>query len=544
MTNVNNQISRMKAMMTYGLQTENKNNSYKSIEHMKEGADGKMYAIIREGAKFYMKVSDKKNNLVKEDFNYIGGFRNRKDHEYSSYANALKNFDMKMISIKESCGKNNIIIESWNPDKKEELTVEATEKMRKEIARQRQIMGNAKLIQEKKNYTVDLTEGSCCKIDKECADTQKNNISKTKSAKGDQNGNGGDPFTEKVDSEQCKTQKGNLKKECKPVMYDTGVTKTVKESEQVLGWNDNEDYLDMSHGTEVGDTAPFTEGEGTEKEMENGTVQEGVAMHNTDNQNSPSVGVAEVGDDDPFTEKAKNELQEDEDFGDDDVESDDMEDMEMDDMEETEEDDVDFGDEFDTEDSEEEVDFESELDEPVKDEGFNGDFEARLTAIEEMLAKIAEKMGVDAFEDDSLYDEDEMSDSDDALGAEDNLPMDEIDADAEGEEMMDDEFGDEEFESEEDDVEVFESRNYRKMMMKEDRMDYFGKHPAYQKEPMRVPSNKHQEMQDYYDMNDETVENERPFGQQIGSSAPFEVSIEKIENAIAESIRNIMKKKI
>lgn len=80
--------------------------------------------------------------------------------------------------------------------------------------------------------------------------------------------------------------------------------------------------------------------------------------------------------------------------------------------------------------------------------------------------------------------------------------------------------------------------------MKEDRMDYFGKHPAYQKEPMRVPSNKHQEMQDYYDMNDETVENERPFGQQIGSSAPFEVSIEKIENAIAESIRNIMKKKI
>ena len=173
-----NEISRMKAMMSYGSKTEN-SNQYSSVEYKREGADGKMYAIIREGAKFYMKVSDKTNNLVKEDFNYIGGFRNRKNYEYSSYANALKNFDMKLRSIKESRGKNDIIIESWNPDKKEELTVEATEKMRKEIARQRQIMGNAKLIQEKKNYTVDLTESSCCnKVDKECADTQKNNISK------------------------------------------------------------------------------------------------------------------------------------------------------------------------------------------------------------------------------------------------------------------------------------------------------------------------------------------------------------------------------
>lgn len=531
MSNVNNQLSRMRAMMTYGLQTESKD-SYKSIEHMKEGADGKMYAIIREGAKFYMKVSEKKNNVVKEDFNYIGGFRNRKDHEYSSYANALKNFDMKLMSIKESCGKNNIVIESWNPDRKEELTVEATEKMRKEIARQRQIMGNAKLIQETKNYTVDLSEGCCDKVDKECADTQKNNISKTKTGKGEQVGNGGDPFTEKAEAEQAKTQKANLKKECKPVMYDTGVTKTVKESE-VLGWNDNEDYMDMSHGTEVGDTAPFTEGEGTEKEMENGTVQEGVSMHNTDNQNSPSVGVGEVGDDDPFTET----IHEDEDMDGEDVESDDAE-LDMDDEE-----DADFGDE-DFEEEGEEESFDSALDEPAEEEGFNEDFEARLSAIEDMLSKIAEKMGVDAFEGDTLYDDDaEMTDADDAIGAEDNVPMDEIGADEDDYELeMND---DEEPEMEdEDDFEVFESVNYRKMMMKEDRMDYFGKHPAYQKEPMRVPSNKHQEMADYYDMNDETVENEQPFGTQIGSSAPFEVTPQAIENAIAEAVRNIMKKKI
>lgn len=525
MTNSNDQISRMKAMMTYGLQAESKN-SYKTIEHQKEGADGKMYAIIREGAKFYIKVSDKKNNLVKEDFNYIGGFRNRKDHEYTSYANALKNFDMKMISIKESCGKNNIIIESWNPDKKEELAVEATDKMRREIERQRQIMSNASVIQEKKNYTVTLTESECCKVDKECADTQKNNIKKEKNGKGEPTKQGGDPFVEKPEAEMAKTQKANGKKEYKPVMA---------ESDQVLGWNDNEDYLDTSNGTEIGDSAPFTECEGSEKEMDNGTVSEGVAMHNTDNQNSPSVGVGEIGDDAPFDEKAKNELQEDEDFDGEDVEDD----VEFEDSEDVDIDDVESDDEMfdDMEGDSEDVDFESELDEPAEDE-FDGDMETRISAIEDMLAKIAEKLGVDAFEDDDLYDE-EPEGAEDMMDA--DAMADEISNDEMEEEPMSDEVEDE---SMEDDVEVFESINYKKLMMKEDKMDYFGKHPAYRKQPMSVPTNKHKEMADYYDMNDESVENEQPFGQQIGDSAPFEVTPQQIENAIAESIKRIMKKKI
>lgn len=548
MTDVKNQISRMKAMMSYGMQTENKN-SYKAIEHQKEGADGKTYAIIREGSKFYIKVANKTNNVLKEDFDYIGGFRNRKDHEYSSYANALKNFDMKMMSIKESRGKNNIIIESWNPDKKEELALESTERMRKEIARQRQIMGNTKMIQENKNYTVNLDESECCKVDKECASTQKNNIKSTKTGKGEPTKQGGDPFTQNVDSEQKKTQTSNMKKQSKPVMYDTGTTKSIKESEQVLGWNDNADYLDTSNGTQIGDSAPFTEGEGTEKEMENGTVSEGVAMHNTDNQNSPAVGVGEIGDDAPFDEKAKNELQEADEVEGDDVELDDEADLEdeadLDDNELGSEEDFDFEDEgedvdFDETDADD-VDFESELDEPVDDE-FDGDFEARLSTIEDMLSKIAEKMGIDTFESDDLYD-------DEPKGAEDMMDADEMademdepmDDETEVELEMDDDMGDVE---DDDDVEVFESRSYKKLMMKEDKMDYFGKHPAYRKEPMRVPTNKHQEMADYYDMNDESVESEQPFGQQIGDGAPFEVTPKQIENAIAESIRNIMKKKI
>lgn len=539
MNNVNNQLNRMKAMMTYGLKTESKNNSYNSVEYQREGADGKLYGIVREGTKFYIKVSDKTKGALKEDFNYIGGFRNRKDNEYTSYANALKQFDIKMISLKEAKGNTKLMVESWNPENNEKLMVEATASMQREIARQRQIMGNAATIFESRNnYSVEMMNEGCEKVDKACKAIEKGNLKgeKKHDCCGDVTCNGGDPFTEKAkdgeDSEGVQdTQKTNIGKAKEPVT----------EGEQVLGWNDNADYLDTSHGTEVGDDAPFTEGEGTEKDLDNGTVAEGVAMHTQgDDQNSPAVGVGEVGDDAPFTEKAKNELQESDFFHNPNVADDeqlpstpdevilDDEDMEDDFDLEGEEDP--FGDE------ELEADFESDLDEPAVEEEFDSDVETRLSAIEDMLAKIAEKMGVDAFEDDDLYD-DESSDSEDEEseeGAEDF--------------GSEDDFGDEEesFEDEEDDFEVYESRNYRKMMMKEDRLDYFGKHPAYQKEPMELPSNKHQEMPDYYDMNDESVENEQPYGQQIGDSAPFEIDPQTIENAIAESIKRILgnKKKI
>ena len=400
MNNVNNQISRMKAMMTYGLQTESKNNQYSGVEYQRAGADGKTYGIVREGTKFYIKVANKQNNVIKEDFNYIGGFRNRKDYEYSSYANALKNFEMKMSSINESVGNRTPMVESWNPERKELLMVEATESMRREIARQREIMNNAVMIQEKKNYSAVMEGDGCCKVDSECAKTQKNNIKKTSDGKGEPTGNGGDPFTEKVDSEQKGTQKTNVKKEYKPVM----------EGEQVLGWNENEDYLDTSNGTEIGDGAPFNKELNSDSEMENGTVEEGVAMHNTDNQNSPEVGVNEVGDDAPFTEKANNELQEDDELDGELIDDEEPLDADSEGEFDDEDDfDSDLDDEEFNDDDLEDEDLDSE---DLEDEEFD-ETESRLSAMEDMIAKIAEKLGVDAFEDDSLYDDDKEIDAED-----------------------------------------------------------------------------------------------------------------------------------
>ena len=586
---VQNQLSRMKAMMTYGLTTENKNCQFSNVEFDKVAADGKHYAIIREGSKYYIKVSDKKDAL-REDYNYIGGFCNRSKNEYQSYANALKQFELKMMSIQENYAKNKgIVIESWNPYKKEELTIEATEKMRKEIARQKEIINNATKIFEGKNVSTTIAE-DCC-IDKECAASQKNNIKKTSDGKGEPTGNGGDPFTKSSSAETSKTQKTNVKKEFKPVMNE----------EETLAWNDNKDYLDTTHGTEVGDDAPFTKAKGNTENLDNGVVEECGAMHACDNQNCPSVGVGEIGDDAPFEEKAKNELQEGGFFHNDSVsddeqleelpdeiqlEDEELDDVEMDDVEDFDSEVEDDTDSLEDDDLDLDVDYDAEIEEdPLEEDGV----ETRLVAIEDAIAKISEKLGVDDFEDDNLYDDESEEDieSDDEMEFEiepDGEEMEEDDIDFDGAEetfeegkkwdkvkefgkktwdkakkrMKDEEekvmsarnpmyLGDDDDDDDDDELDecrIIETPSYRRMMNEEGtRLDMFGKHPAYQKQVMSLPSNKHQEMNGYYDMNDDSVESEAPFGQQIGDGAPFEQDIQSIENAIAEAVKRVLGKR-
>ena len=75
------------------------------------------------------------------------------------------------------------------------------------------------------------------------------------------------------------------------------------------------------------------------------------------------------------------------------------------------------------------------------------------------------------------------------------------------------------------------------------KLDDFGKHPAYQKVVMSLPPKDLQEFPEYYDMNDESVKNDNPYGEKIGDGAPFDIDPETIDNAIAESINRILKKK-
>lgn len=68
----------------------------------KKGPDGKAYAIIKENNQYYIKVADKTDGLVMEDFKYIGGLMNKTSEAYHSYSEATKQLNMKFINLAES----------------------------------------------------------------------------------------------------------------------------------------------------------------------------------------------------------------------------------------------------------------------------------------------------------------------------------------------------------------------------------------------------------------------------------------------------------
>ena len=146
MNNFDNTIARMKSLYTYGMVNENSNkkDTY-TLEFTKKAADGKYYGIVKECNHYYIKQSVEGKQSLAESYNYIGGYMNKNAYQYDSYSNALKNLELKLMSINEAC-EGNVNVTTLDPFKKEDLLIEATEDMKNEIARQRQIMYNASML--------------------------------------------------------------------------------------------------------------------------------------------------------------------------------------------------------------------------------------------------------------------------------------------------------------------------------------------------------------------------------------------------------------
>jgi len=93
-------IDRMRGMMD--ITPIKESNSRSNLELTKLGPDGKAYAIIRENHNYFIKVADSTKNLTTESFNYIGGLKHKMDFSYPSYAKALKQLNLKFISLNEA----------------------------------------------------------------------------------------------------------------------------------------------------------------------------------------------------------------------------------------------------------------------------------------------------------------------------------------------------------------------------------------------------------------------------------------------------------
>jgi hypothetical protein len=97
-------IDRMKGMMDITPIKESVDRY--NIELTKIGPDGKAYAIVKENHDYFIKIAENSDNLTRESFNYIGGLKHKMDFAYPSYAKAIKQLNLKFISLNEALGKD------------------------------------------------------------------------------------------------------------------------------------------------------------------------------------------------------------------------------------------------------------------------------------------------------------------------------------------------------------------------------------------------------------------------------------------------------
>lgn len=547
-------LARMKGLYTYGKEL-NEGNDLKThtLEYHAIAADGKSYGIIKECNKYYIKSAPKDKEMVAESYEYLGGFCNKKNYEYSSYANALKNFELKMASINEAC-EGNVNISTLDPFKKEEFLVEGTDRMKNEIARQRQIMYNASMIMNEANEIGASNKDNVVKYNGTNPETPKKNgnsindgtdakVVDQDKVKGFSGNNPHEkktsgPYTEnpsKVNEGACCGKCGKNPCECQncneeagdisdePLMPNTrnwaGPKMGASEPDQI-GW-------DMDGQEKVNEET---------KEWDEGLPgSAGIGEPDTDHNNDPFNKSINEGEEDFDGEDSENPEADDDSF---DLGGDEFGD-------ETEE----FGDdelgdetgEFNDEelgDETGEFDDEELTDEPSEDEDLRSEIESLKAEIESLKAQIN---GENTDNIEGAENGEDFGD-DYEFGGESGE-----DFSTEGEENFDDKEGDIDECGNID--QLMEAKKAKmdsivesvvKSILKEDELHVFGKHPGYRKKPMELPTTGEDQNQWGRDWNDESVHNEEPFGKQIGNGDPFT----QLVNAVTKDVMYQLKKGI
>lgn len=183
MAKYDEQLERMNFLMEYKNEPKK---AISNIEYHANGADGKVYGILKEGTKYYIKTTEPGKENISEAYDYINGFINRRENEYKSYNEATKHLELKLMSLNEAYGKKSDV-STVDFKRNEKALANLTEEARRELDRMNQIFENS------------------CKIGRDCVcdleskgsaspeDTEKNN----------------DPFSEKTDASLDKDPKFN-----------------------------------------------------------------------------------------------------------------------------------------------------------------------------------------------------------------------------------------------------------------------------------------------------------------------------------------------
>lgn len=532
------QIAMMQHLIKYGVNEDTAKSSKPIVEFKRKAANGKTYGIIRESTKYYiMEAPQKDTEILAEDFSYIGGFNNRKENEYSSYAKASNALDLKIMSINETVNKKErVMIET--PTIKADWENSITEGMRKEINRFKDITANvATILKEDKAVGKVPSEHTLPEAPASNPSDEEVNspFTDTAVAKGEKDfkkeehdhEKAGGPFekdgevsnkemqsdkkpvikTDATYTEKAQYVPDNSVADKKPsggkvvrVNENNGHKIRLKlTEEQVLAWNDNKNYMDKSTGTEIGSSAPYSDELGKESNQTEAPTEpihegESVVYDHPNDQNNPAPGTSEVGDTAPYDKKVNEDIVSADDAAGMPEESEDYSDYPFPEVagEEYE----DYGTKFDKEYNEFEQSQNDDDDYTIE---LDDDDEEGIDTVKSMSKKFGKNgmKGLENWE----QDWDKFDDDDDLSG-----------------------------------YEQFESRKKSGRKVNEDKLNDFGKHPAYSKTPMTTPPNKEVAINGAREWDDESAQGEKPFGEEIGDTAPYSEIVDTMTESILESI--------
>ena len=529
------QIATMQHLINFGVNENTAKAEKPIVEFKRKAANGKTYGIIRESTKYYiMEAPQKDTEILAEDFDYIGGYNNRKENEYTSYSKASNALDLKIMSINETVNKENrVMVEA--PVIKADWEDKLTESMRKEIDRFKTLTRNINSIltegeigkavgsipsehtipeapaqnpsEDKKNQPYEVMHSGVASGDKDFKKEQHNHetagtpYDKDGKSSVEKNMQSDKKPNVKTDSNDLTNEKtyepdNNIASQHKTGKNPIGIFENKGKKlrfklteEQVLAWNNNKDFMDTKQGTHVGSSDPFenelgeksnqTEAD-TDPIIKEGNGDSVVYDHPTD-QGSPTPGTTDVEteDGDPFVEVVTEAVDADDAAGFDDeppfpeVEGDD-EDVEIED----------------TWNKPEEYDYEIVPDDDVDDSAAYDDANAEEFTLDRANKDIADLLNHE-------YDDDDFGDG------------------------------------------LWEGRRKR---LSEDKLNVWGKHPAWRKQPMTTPPNKEVAINGAREWDDESAQGEEPYAKQIGDSSPFTDVVNSVYESILKKLQGNKKK--
>ncbi len=563
MSNFNDQLSRMKDLINYGsVNEEAKPISTYSLEYKAQAADGKYYGIIRENSKYFVKVATPGKETIAEAYQYIGGVMNKTNYEYNSYTNALKQFELKLGSINEAYDENRKVnVEALDPYKKEDLVIEGTEKMKNELARQRQIMRNACVIMNEATEIGSTPFKS--QPEAEHANSGDKDYPFTKEGKPEEDRgaikfDGGDPekHSSTFGPDSNDVEDYDLDKGATPKVKDSvasenpsgGKVARVNESmeecggmaECGTGLMPEEGEEDLELGDEPVDTEELDSVAPEELGGEEGLGDEGdldldaeMGLHDADELGDEE---AELGDEEDLDDDEDLDLDDEEDLGDEEDLDDDEFDFEDEDDEFGDEDELDLDDEDELGDDEfdgEGDEFEEEPEEgEFNDEEELGDEEEdpEIELDENIVRKFRQlvRESINEMFGDEDEDEDEEDDNENCF---DQFGRDKNDAD---------------FDNSLDEAKAAKMNSIVESVvndiLNEDELHVFGDHPGYRKKPFTLPQTGEDKFQVNRDWNDESVYSEEPFGKGKGDSTPFDELVAQITNSVMKQVNENKKK--